>query len=205
MEDLVVNVTLWGKDVGSLAWDDATDSAAFEFDAGFLKGDLDISPLKMPISRSRGKIYQFSENKSRCFNALPGIFADSLPDSFGNAIIDEWCARRGMSPSQFSALDRLCYIGKRGMGALEFEPSHSFPNLESSSTIHIGELIQLADDVLHKRESLSTNANADNYMLDILKVGTSAGGAKPKAIIAYNKDTGEVRSGQVQAPKGFGY
>ena len=205
MEDLVVNVTLWGKEVGSLAWDDATESVAFEFDAGFLKGDLDSSPLKMPINRSRGKIYVFSENKGRCFNALPGIFADSLPDSFGNAIIDEWCARRGMPSSQFSALDRLCYIGKRGMGALEFEPSHSLPNLESSSTIHVGELIQLADDVLHKRESLATNANADNYMLDILKVGTSAGGAKPKAIIAYNKKTGEVRSGQVQAPEGFGY
>lgn len=206
MNELIVDVKLWGRNVGSLYWEKETGAAVFDYERKFLRSGLDISPIVMPVDRYKGEPYQFLENRSNCFKGLPGLFADSLPDAFGNQIINEWFASRGLSGEETTPLDRLCYVGKRAMGALEFEPSQEIAGFGESSIIHVQELTNLAKSVFTDREAFRAQLNqADKKNLDILKVGTSAGGAKPKAIIAYNDVTGEVRSGQVQAPEGFGY
>lgn len=206
MNDLIVNVNIWGKNVGSLMWNDKNNVALFQYDKKFLTSDLDLSPIAMPLIESRkDKVYQFLNNRNMCFNGLPGLVADSLPDKFGTQIINEWFLSVGMPNEHITPLDRLCYVGKRGMGALEYIPSHSL-SLESSSILHIDELTRLADSIFKNRDGFRENLKSQNKaILDILKIGTSAGGAKPKAIIAYNDLTGEVRSGQVKAPDGFAY
>lgn len=206
MNDLIVDVRLWGHTVGSLAWDDTTGTAIFDYERDFIRNGLDISPVVMSTRKYSGIPYQFFGNRNNCFKGLPGLVADSLPDSFGNQIINEWFASRGMSENEITPLDRLCYTGKRAMGALEFEPSRHIENIDESSIIHIEELRELADSVFSDRARFQTQLHRhDKRILDILKVGTSAGGAKPKAVIAYNEKTGEVRSGQVKAPSGFSY
>lgn len=206
MIELIVDVKLWGTAVGSLYWERETNTAVFDYEKQFLRTGLDISPIVMPTGDYRGVPYQFFENRGKCFKGLPGLFADSLPDAFGNQIIDEWFAGRGLSGEEVSPLDRLCYVGKRAMGALEFEPSQNLDGFDESSVLHVQELTELAKSVFTDRQNFHEQlAQRDKRILDILKVGTSAGGAKPKAIIAYNELTKEVRSGQVKAPEGFGY
>lgn len=206
MNDLIVDVTLWGENVGSLYWDEMAKAAIFDYESKFRRFGLNISPLMMPINKNTGSPYQFFENRNNCFKGLPGLLADSLPDTFGNQIINEWFASRGLPSEEITPLDRLCYVGKRAMGALEFEPSNSSVSLNESSIIHVQELTLLAKSIFADRENFKVKmTQPDQKILDILKVGTSAGGAKPKAIIAYNPQTNEVRSGQVQAPEGFGY
>lgn len=206
MNDLTVDVYLWGKNVGTLLWDDEKEVASFQYDKLFLDSGLDVSPLMMPLDRSGGEVYQFMENRTNCFKGLPGLVADSLPDAFGNQIIDEWFAAEGLPDEQITPLDRLCYVGERAMGAMEFKPMKSMEGLERSTVLHINELMSLAEDVFKNKEQFQSKLlNQDKRILDILKVGTSAGGAKPKAIIAYNQSTNEVRSGQVKAPEGFSY
>lgn len=206
MNELIVDVKLWGKSLGSLYWDRDVEAAVFDYERKFLRSGLDVSPIVMPIGKYNGDPYLFLENRNNCFKGLPGLFADSLPDAFGNQIIDEWFASKGLSDLEVTPLDRLCYVGKRAMGALEFEPSRHIEGFEESSLIHVQELTLLANSVFTDRENFHAMLRqADKRILDVLKVGTSAGGAKPKAIIAYNESTGEVRSGQVKAPDGFGY
>ncbi|MDR3118187.1 MAG: type II toxin-antitoxin system HipA family toxin [Mediterranea sp.] len=204
--DLIVDVNIWGKFVGSLLWDKDREMASFEFDDRFLRSGLNLSPIIMPASKSKGTVYQFPENRNNCFKGLPGLVADSLPDAFGNRIINEWFASKGFPDEQITPLDRLCYMGKRSMGALEFEPSNAIPELDSSTQLHINDLAELASEVFRNREGFRSKLlNRDKSILDILKVCTSAGGAKPKAIIAWNERTNEVKSGQVTAPDGFTY
>lgn len=204
--ELIVDVNLWGKNVGVLYWDTNRDLASFEYDGNFIRTGREVSPLTMPLEKSKDMVYQFAENRNNCFKGLPGLVADSLPDAFGNQIIDEWFASRGLSGNDITPLDRLCYIGQRAMGALEFEPSNSIPGLNSSTRLYVNELTELAAEVFRNREMFQSKLlGHDKNVLDILKVGTSAGGAKPKAIIAYNERTNEVRSGQVKAPEGFSY
>ena len=207
MKELIVDVKLWGKDVGSLFWDDTSNAAAFQYEAKFLRSGLNIAPIIMPLSAGNGEqVYQFLNNRNNCFNGLPGLIADSLPDKFGTQIINEWFASRGLPNEEITPLDRLCYVGKRGMGALEFEPVQTVEGVDSSSLLHIEELTKLADSVFKDRDSFQEKLlQEDKTILDILKIGTSAGGAKPKAIIAFNELTKEVRSGQVKAPEGFTY
>lgn len=206
MNELIVDVRLWGANVGSLYWDTSSRAAVFEYEDKFIRSGLNISPIVMPLDRSLNLSYQFLENRNNCFKGLPGLFADSLPDAFGNQIINEWFASRGLSVEEVTPLDRLCYVGQRAMGALEFEPSQAIEGFNESSILHIQELTNLAKSIFTDRKKFQAQlSQADNMILDILKVGTSAGGAKPKAIVAYNDATGEVRSGQVQAPAGFGY
>jgi serine/threonine-protein kinase HipA len=205
--ETVINIKLWKKDVAAMSWDTERDYAVMEFYDSFAHAGLDIAPLVMPSTELlRGnRIFSFPANKSKTFKGLPGLLADSLPDDYGNRVIDEWFAARKMNV-QVTPLDRLCYIGKRGMGALEFEPANNDKLLNESSKIEISELTALAAEVLDKREKFQANLREkDKTVLDILRVGTSADGAKPKAIIAYNETTGEVRSGQVKAPVGFTY
>jgi len=203
----VLKVTLWGEDIAAVSWNVEKEIAEIEFFDSFTRRGLDIAPLTMPLNDIvRGEqVFSFPTHKNKTFKGLPGLLADSLPDDYGNSVIDEWFASKQLSTS-VSPIDRLLYIGKRGMGALEFEPAKQIKALDESSTIEIEQLTLLAKQVLNQREIFSANLQkGDKNYIDILRVGTSAGGAKPKAIIAYNDKTKEVRSGQVNAPDGFGY
>lgn len=205
MENLIVDVKLWGQFVGSLVWDDTRDMAVFEYDGQFRRNGLELAPLTMPLSQG-ARPFSFPSNRTECFKGLPGLIADALPDKFGNQIITEWFTRQGLPVGEITPLERLCYVGQRAMGALEFEPSKASALLNESTEIYIDELTRLAEDIFTKREVFQERMfQEDKTILDILRVGTSAGGAKPKAIIAYNEQTNEVRSGQVKAPDGFGY
>lgn len=205
--ETVINIKLWGENVAAVAWDKNKEYATIEFYSSFAQLGWDIAPIQMPINDLlRGeRTFSFPSNRGKTFKGLPALLADSLPDDYGNSVIDEWFASKNMTV-EVSPLDRLCYIGIRGMGALEFEPANADKLLNESSVLEIKELTALAKEILNKRTVFQTNLKQDNKtILDILRVGTSAGGAKPKAIIAYNENTGEVRSGQVQAPEGFSY
>lgn len=205
--ETIVNITLWDEKVAVIAWNKNLEVGVIEFYDSFIKKELDIAPIMMPLKDlKRGeRIFSFSNLKNKTFKGLPGLIADALPDDYGNSIIDEWFASKGKLVES-SPLDRLCYIGKRGMGALEFEPANTDNQLNTSSNIEIKELVDLATHILEKRINFSKKLEQNNETLfDILRVGTSAGGARPKAIIAYNDKTKEVRSGQVIAPQGFGY
>lgn len=202
----IIDVKIWDLHIGSLVWDKSRDAAVFEYSKEFIGSGLEIAPLTMPLRSATGQRYMFLENKNKCFKGLPGMVADSLPDAYGNQIIDDWFASRGLGAMDFTPLDRLCYVGKRAMGALEYFPGLGKENLDISSSLEIEELTALAKTILNEREKFQACLKEkDSAIIDVLKVGTSAGGAKPKAIIAYDPRTKEVRSGQVKAPEGFGY
>ncbi len=200
-------VRIWRMLAGAVSWDPDKEFATFEFDPKFLKKGLDLSPLKMSITEARRSTakFEFRTLPKRTFNGLPGLLADALPDNFGNSIIDSWLARVGRTPESFSPVERLCYTGKRAMGALEFSPIIS-EAIETSVPVEISELIELAQMVTNERSKLKTyfdHNTSSEALLDIVRVGTSAGGNRPKAVIALNDQTKEVRSGQVEAPDGF--
>ncbi|MEN8008534.1 MAG: type II toxin-antitoxin system HipA family toxin [Candidatus Krumholzibacteriota bacterium] len=199
-------VKAWGRLVGAVAWDDARQLATFEFDPDFLDEGLDLAPLKMPWTQARRaqSRFNFPGLPFETFRGLPGLLADALPDQFGNSIIDAWLARQGRTAESFSPVERLCYTGRRAMGALEFEPA-VVGALDESVPVEVGELVVLARTMLDNRAGLNANLQTDtsDALLDIIRVGTSAGGGRPKAVIAVNDATGEVRSGQVEAPEGF--
>jgi len=201
-------VRLWGMLVGAVSWDSEREFASFEFDRRFLEKGLDLSPLKMPLHEARRGTakFEFRSLPKGTFMGLPGMLADALPDKFGNDIVNAWLARQGRSPEKFSPVERLCYSGKRAMGALEFLPIIK-TELEKSVPVKISELVKLAQEVTDKRSQLdaSIGEGASEALLDIIRVGTSAGGNRPKAVIAMNDKTKEVRSGQVDAPDGFDY
>lgn len=205
--NIPVKISLWEKEVAVIVWDSKKEYAVIEFLESFVRDKIDLAPLTMPYADLvRGeRIFSFPTLSSKTFKGLPGLIADSLPDDYGNSVIDAWFASHGM-PVSITPLDRLCYIGKRGMGALEYEPTIADNVLNESSRLEIPALVALADEVLNKRRVFHANLERnEKEIIDVLKVGTSAGGAKPKAIIAFNKKTKEVRSGQVKAPEGFTY
>lgn len=195
------NVFLWGRRIGAVAWNPDRQLAEFEYTPSFIEEGFDVSPLVLP--RRRG-IFSFPGLNPDTFRGLPGLLADSLPDRFGNALIDVWLARQGRSPDDFSAVERLCYIGSRGMGALEFKPA-LVRQATKTTPIEIAELTRLADRVLNDREALEVDLdeNEEEALNTIIRIGTSAGGARAKALIAWNPSTGKVRSGQVTPPPGF--
>ncbi|MCK9994984.1 MAG: type II toxin-antitoxin system HipA family toxin [Candidatus Krumholzibacteria bacterium] len=199
-------VRMWDRLVGAVAWNDERGLATFEFDPDFLDEGLDLAPLKMPWVQARRAQarFNFPGLGFETFRGMPGLLADALPDQFGNSIIDAWLARQGRTAENFSPVERLCYTGRRAMGALEFEPA-VVGDLDKSVPVEVGELVVLARTMLDNRAGLNVNleANASEAMLDIIRVGTSAGGGRPKAVIAVNDATQEVRSGQVEAPEGF--
>jgi serine/threonine-protein kinase HipA len=200
----VAEVRLWGRGIGAVALEDGASIASFQYTAPFARSGIEVSPLSMPLSR---RIYQFPTLSAKSFHGLPGLLADALPDKFGNALIDAWLATQGRSAGSFNAIERLCYTGRRAMGALEFVPATG-PRATQSSKIRIDALVELASEVLTHRNSLEVSFAPNSVhtgLAEILRVGTSAGGARAKAIIAWNQLTNEVRSGQVTAPQGFGY
>lgn len=200
----VAEVTLWGRTIGAVSLDDGSDVASFEYTPEFVASDIQVAPLTMPLAR---RVYRFPALARPCFHGLPGLLADSLPDKFGHALINAWLASHGRDPSSFNAVERLCYTGSRGMGALEFAPATG-PRASQGSRIEVAELVALASTVLTQRDALQTSFAGDDRthaMRDILHVGTSAGGARAKAVIAWNPASNEVRSGQLPAAAGFQY
>lgn len=201
---IVAKVNLWNKVIGAVSWDKSVGRSNFQYDPNFAKSGIEIAPLTMPLSN---KIYTFPALPQETFHGLPGLLTDSLPDDFGNALIDAWLAKEGRSANNFNPVERLCYTGNRGMGALEYAPTKG-PETKTSKHIDVGALVELASDILTKRTQLQesfSKSNREGALNEILRVGTSAGGARAKVIIAWNRKTNEVRSGQVKAPKDFTY
>jgi serine/threonine-protein kinase HipA len=200
----VGEVKLWGRTIGAVSLLAGEDVAAFEYDSQFAQSGIEVSPLMMTLSR---RVYRFPELSRQTFLGLPGLLADSLPDRFGNALINAWLVSQGRHPNSFNAIERLCYTGSRGMGALEFAPATG-PQARQAARIEVDKLVELASEVLTHRNDLQTSfADSDKAaaLKDILQVGTSAGGARAKAVIAWNPTNNEVRSGQVDAGDGFEY
>ena len=205
-----VEVSLWGDIVGAVSWLDDRGYGIFEYDRAFLKKGLDISPIHMSLDNARkgDGIFSFPSLNKNTFLGLPGLLADALPDKFGNSMIDAWLVRNGRDAAGFNPVERLCYMGKRGVGALEFSPA-IIGKYEKPVPVEISELVGLVQEIMDERKKLDINIgrsekeNAEAVM-DILRVGTSAGGARPKAVIAMD-DEGNVISGQARAPKGYDY
>jgi len=192
-------VKLWGTTIGYVAMDNDERFARFEYDLDFAEFGVEPAPLMMPVQARH--IYQFPDLHPRSFHGMPGLIADSLPDKYGQQLINVWLAKTGRAPSDFNAADRLCYTGKRGIGALEFEPSER-PDMPDDKLLEIKDLTELASIAFASKETLDakfTEAGGEQALLDILSVGTSAGGA----VIAFNPDTKQVRSGQAELPHGF--
>jgi serine/threonine-protein kinase HipA len=200
----IAEVRLWGRTIGAVVLDEGREVAAFEYDTAFARSGIEIAPLMMPLSR---RVYTFPALSRATFYGLPGLLADSLPDRFGNALIDAWLATQGRQPDSFNAVERLCYTGGRGMGALEFAPAIG-PRARQASRIQIDRLVELASEVLTHRNDLQVSfadEGREQALTAILRVGTSAGGARAKAVIAWNPASNEVRSGQLPAGEGFEY
>lgn len=198
----VAQVKMFDRIVGSVSWSPQYGIARFEYDTDFVRSGIQPSPILMPTRE--GRIYSFGELNNETFKGLPGMLADSLPDTYGRALFDKWLTLTGRTSG--NAIESLCFMGKRCMGALEFEPA-----IEGSSSseqkIELDSLISVARDALSEKDKFQTNLSDDKKaaIAEILRLGTSAGGQRAKAIIAYNKATGEVRSGQIDAPQGFDY
>jgi serine/threonine-protein kinase HipA len=201
---MIARVQLWGRTIGAVSLNEGRDVAAFQYDPEFARSGIELSPLVMPLSE---RVYEFPELPRGTFHGLPGLLADSLPDKFGHALVDAWLATQGRTPASFNAVERLCYTGTRGMGALEFAPALG-PRPRQTSKIEVDALVRLAGEVLKHRNNLQGHfhdAGKAEALRDILRVGTSAGGARAKAVIAWNRTTNEVRSGQLPAGEGFEY
>lgn len=198
----VAEVRLWGSRIAAVSMPDEGGPASFQYDPGFAGSNVQVAPLMMPL---RADIYSFPALATDAFRGLPGLLADSLPDRYGNALIDAWLAAQGRAPGSFNAVERLCYIGSRGMGALEFSPARG-PRPSRGHELRIDALVELASEALADRERLVASlaeGHRQRAMRDILAVGTSAGGARAKAVIAFNPQTLAVRSGQLDLPAGF--
>lgn len=194
-------VRLYGQLVGAVAWDAEREIGSFEYDPKFDLAQFPIAPIKMP---TKNRIYSFPEfRESETFKGLPGLLADALPDRYGKELINAWLARQGRPDNSLNPVELLCFIGKRGMGALAFEPA--LIKEASSYDIELTALIETTKLLLEKKENMSiqTQANMEDVMMDVLKMGTSAGGARPKAIIAYNEKTGQIKSGQTLVDPDF--
>lgn len=198
----VAQVKMFGMTVGSVSWDPRYEVARFEYDTDFVKTGIQPAPILMPTVE--GRVYSFGDLNRETFKGLPGMLADSLPDTYGRALFDKWLALTGRTSG--NTIESLCFMGKRCMGALEFEPAIESA-FSSEQRIELDSLVAVAREALTEKDSFQTNLDDDRKaaIAEILRLGTSAGGQRAKAIIAYNKKTGEVRSGQVDAPEGFDY
>ena len=195
------NVILWGRRIGAVSWDETRSLGVFQYDPAFVSAGIEVAPLTMP---TRETPCEFPALNRETFKGLPGMLADALPDRFGNRLIDAWLAETGKSPEAFNPVDRLCYIGRRGIGALEFEPA--LRKQTRARKLEVARLVDLANRVLDEPANLAGRLDGEDNaepLEDILSVGTSAGGARAKAVLAWNPKTGEFRSGQLDADAGF--
>lgn len=191
--------------VGAVSFDSQTGVGFFEYFPEFLETGIELAPLTMPLAT---QVYSFPGLNPDTFKGLPGLLADSLPDDFGNAVLNAWAASQGLDPARISPLQRLQYTGTRGMGALEYAPATRVKTLNAAQQVALDSLLETAQQVLDARQDfnqqLGSGVQADREaMLALLSVGTSAGGARPKAVLAFNDDFTQVRSGQVAVPEGF--
>ncbi|MCX4278270.1 MULTISPECIES: type II toxin-antitoxin system HipA family toxin [Muribaculum] len=198
----IARVNLYGQPVGTFRWDNNRQLAHFEYAESFIGKGLEPSPILMPVRQ--GRIYSFSDIGRETFKGLPGMLADSLPDTYGRALFDRWLALTGRSSG--NPVETLCFLGKRCMGALEFEPAMDAP-YSPDVRIELDSLVEVTSEALSEKEDFGANLEEDKKaaIAEIVRLGTSAGGQRAKAIIAYNPLTGEVRSGQIEAPEGFDY
>jgi serine/threonine-protein kinase HipA len=205
----VAEIKIWGELAGAVRWDESEQLGYFQYDSKFIEKGWDLSPIKIPIDQG-SRIYSFpalrkGRNETEdTFKGLPGFLSDALPDKYGNKLINTWLARQGRPENSMNPVEQLCFIGTRGMGAMEFEPAQMNTGTKSFS-LELDSLVEVAKKMLNEREEFLTNLSEDEEkaMIEILKIGTSAGGARPKAVIAYNPKTQEVKSGQGNVPKGF--
>ncbi len=197
----VAKVNLYGETVGTFRWNSRHNAAEFEYAPDFARLGLEPSPIMMPVRP--GRVYSFGGLNWDTFNGLPGLLADSLPDTYGRALFNRWLALTGRTAG--TPLEALCFLGKRCMGALEFEPAEDMAS-DPSAKFEIEALVDVAREALSDKADFTANLKGEKKaaIAEILRLGTSAGGQRAKAIIAYNKATGEVRSGQIPAPEGFG-
>ncbi len=196
----LVEVRLWNKAVGAVALDPKLGYYVFEYQPAFIRTGIELSPLMMPLSAAHDP-FVFSDLPERTYWRLPGMLADALPDDFGNALIEAWMAREGVQISQITSLDRLAYMGKRGMGALEFKPVRGPKPSKTSTAIHLADLIESARRAV--QGELDSDAHAEAALSQILQVGTSAGGARAKAVVSWNPTSHEIAAGQFEAPAGY--
>ena len=201
----VVRVNYRQHEVGAVSFDTVTGIGAFEYSPAFIRTGIELSPLKMPLAQ---RIYRFPELSAATFHGLPGLIADSLPDDFGNAVLNAWVASRGRQPADITPLQRLQFTGRRGMGALEYAPATRSKSLNASQPVDIDALVGVAQSILDERSRFQVQLDGQGQedreaMLALLSVGMSAGGARPKAVLAFNADFTQVRSGQAEVPEGF--
>ncbi len=195
----LAEIHLYETLIGAVAWDASREIGIFEYDPAFLRSGIEVSPITLPLRAGR---FSFPELPRETFKGLPGLLADSLPDKFGNLLINQWLVRQGRPPESFDPVERLCYLGTRAMGALEFRPA--LLTAGRSETLHLDELVKLASGALASRTGLHVNLHqSPEALATILRVGTSAGGARAKAVICWNPRTGEVKSGQLAPEPGF--
>ena len=192
---------MWGTRIGIIHLPDDRPYISFEYDSSFAKSGIEISPVSMMLSN---RIYEFPGLAGTSFHGAPGLIADSLPDRFGNAVIEKWLASQGKSESDFNIIDRLCYTGTRGMGALEYVPACG-PSAGEAEIIDVADMISFASDILSNRKDVRFEKTDPKTFSQLLQLGTSAGGARAKAVIAWNGKTNEIRSGQVSQGDGFDY
>ena len=195
----LIEVRIWGQQVGAVARDDTVGAYVFEYAPTWRRRGVELAPLLMPVTGTQSK-FVFPSLSEPTFKRLPGMLADALPDDFGNALIDAWMARQGVDKHQITTLDRLAYMGKRGMGALEFRPAKG-AHRESHEPLQMKQLVETARHLIHG--DLSNDAQAQAALANIIRVGTSAGGARAKAVVAWNPETDELRSGQFEVAEGF--
>lgn len=202
-------VKIWGTTVGAVAWNAATGYASFEYEPSFRKKGWELSPFHMSLKDPK-TIFEFpalrkkSDPSLDTFKGLPGLLADMLPDRYGNELINLWLTQQGRAPESMNPVELLCFMGNRGMGALEFEPA-IFNEQKQAFSVEIDSLVEVARNIMSQKQAFGTNLKTaeTKAIMDIIRIGTSAGGARPKAVIAYNEQTGAVKSGQTKAPSGF--
>lgn len=204
MKDNIIQVKLWNKDVGLLSWDDNKDCSVFQFDKDFIQYGWNIAPLIAPLDSAYvQKSFPMSGNKEKLYGGLPEFIADSLPDYWGNIVFQKWMEANHLLPKSVNAVDRLSFIGKRAMGALEFQPAHI--QEDASINIELSSLYELANRLFLDRQDINIDMSNNLIMEDLYKVGTSAGGQRPKAIIGMDEETGIIRSGQADLPPNFNH
>lgn len=192
-------IYLWGTRIGIIHQALERPYASFEYDENFLRSEIELAPIKMPLS---SVVYEFPALAGEPFWGLPGLVTDSLPDDFGNKVIEQWLVLQGRTLADFTAIDRLCYTGKRGMGALEYVPATTDIK-DINESINVSEMVRFASDILSRRSSVTLNAEEKLTYSQLVQVGSSAGGARAKALIAWNEQTNEIKSGQLTLDEGF--
>ncbi len=199
MSTRAIEVRIWGQRAGALAPDPQLGCHVFEYAPAWVGTGLELAPRTMPLANARTP-FAFPLLPAATYQGLPGMVADALPDFFGNALIDAWMQSKGIEKEAITVLDRLAYMGKRALGALEFHPAMGFRK-DSAAALEMGSLVEAARSAVHGR--LGSDSLAHAALAQIIRVGTSAGGARAKAVIAWNPKTEEIRSGQFEVPEGF--